>query len=171
MLKSPKDYNAGKYKIVASNGVGEPTVASVSVFIYPILPTIVLETEKSIYKPESEATITCKIKVYPTTSVKWFKKVHRDPESEIISDGRRVTVDTYQETQMELVSRLVIHSVQETDTAVYSCHVGGVSQSVAISVQYGPGDRCLDEPAFPHCKLVVRNKLCSNKYYARFCCR
>ena len=61
-LKNPKDYNAGKYKIVASNGVGEPTVASVSVFIYPILPTIVLETEKSIYKPESEATVTCKIK-------------------------------------------------------------------------------------------------------------
>ena len=44
-------------------------------------------------------------------------------------------------------------------------------QRLAISVQYGPGERCLDSPSFALCPLVVRNRMCGNKYYAGFCCR
>ena len=46
-----------------------------------------------------------------------------------------------------------------------------VLQRLAISVQYGPGERCLDSPSFALCPLVVRNRMCGNKYYAGFCCR
>ena len=108
--------------------------------------------------------------VYPTTNVKWLKKVHRDPEVEI-TRSERLSIDSYQETQTQLVSRLTIQTVTEEDTGVYTCRVGGTGRSVAISVQYGPGDQCRDQPAFTQCNLVVRNKFCSNKYYARFCCR
>ena len=44
-------------------------------------------------------------------------------------------------------------------------------QKVAISVQYGPDVMCRDKSSFAHCKLVVRNRFCGNKYYGRFCCR
>ena len=44
-------------------------------------------------------------------------------------------------------------------------------QKVAISVQYGPDVMCVDKSSFAHCKLVVRNRFCGNKYYGRFCCR
>ena len=50
-------------------------------------------------------------------------------------------------------------------------HDTRVLQRLAISVQYGPGERCLDSPSFALCPLLVRNRMCGNKYYAGFCCR
>ncbi len=30
---------------------------------------------------------------------------------------------------------------------------------------------CEDNPYFANCKLIVRAQYCTNKYYAKFCCR
>ena len=62
VVKHPTDLNAGKYTIMSSNGVGAPTHASVNVIIFPLLPTIIMTTEKNIYKPGETATILCKVK-------------------------------------------------------------------------------------------------------------
>ena len=72
--------------------------------------------------------------VYPTTNVKWMKKVHRDPEVEV-KRSERLSIDSYQESQTTLVSRLTIQQVEEADTGVYMCTVGGVGRSIALSVQ------------------------------------
>ena len=61
MIKNPTNFNAGKYTITASNGIGNPSSASTNIIIYPILPTITLTSEKSIVEPDSEAILTCKV--------------------------------------------------------------------------------------------------------------
>ena len=30
---------------------------------------------------------------------------------------------------------------------------------------------CTDNPFFANCKLIVKAQYCSNRYYAKFCCR
>ena len=40
-----------------------------------------------------------------------------------------------------------------------------VVENVQISEQ------CEDNPHFANCKLIVRAQYCTNKYYAKFCCR
>lgn len=30
---------------------------------------------------------------------------------------------------------------------------------------------CTDNPFFANCKLIVKARFCTNKYYARFCCK
>ena len=72
--------------------------------------------------------------VYPTTNVKWMKKVHRDPEVEV-ERSARLSIDSYQESQTTLVSRLTIQQVKEADTGVYMCTVGGTGRSIDLSVQ------------------------------------
>ena len=62
--------------------------------------------------------------VYPATNVKWFKKFHRQTTTEIFDSDPRLRVESYQKSQTELVSRLIIPDVEETDTGTYSCHVG-----------------------------------------------
>ena len=32
-------------------------------------------------------------------------------------------------------------------------------------------EQCEDNPHFANCKLIVRAQYCTNKYYAKFCCR
>ena len=56
--------------------------------------------------------------------MKWFKKFHREPATEILDSEPRLRIEAYQKSQTELVSRLVLSAVEETDTGVYSCHVG-----------------------------------------------
>ena len=44
--------------------------------------------------------------------------------TEILDSNPRLRVESYQKSQTELVSRLIIPDVEETDTGTYSCHVG-----------------------------------------------
>ena len=44
--------------------------------------------------------------------------------TEILDSNPRLQVESYQKSQTELVSRLIIPDVEETDTGTYSCHVG-----------------------------------------------
>ena len=62
VLKNPSDLLSGEYELMADNGIGKPTVARTVVTVYPIFPMITLSVEKSIFKPGTEAKISCKVK-------------------------------------------------------------------------------------------------------------
>jgi len=171
LITNVGDHNRGMYTVTANNGIGEAPSADIEVVIYPILPSIQLVSDKNIFKPKSDVTIECKIKGYPPPTVQWFKKLHRQRELPLESDGIGVAIDTFQETSISMVSRLVLRAVDEEDTATYRCQAGSATKSSAVSVQYGPGERCVDNPSFRQCRLVVRNRFCANKYYGKFCCR
>ena len=108
--------------------------------------------------------------MYPPTEVQWTKKVFRAPETDLVTGGR-ISVDGRRVSVTEIVSTLLISDVKDTDTGEYSCSVGEERESVAVSVQYGPGELCRDRPTFLQCSLVANYGLCSNKYYSQFCCR
>ena len=110
------------------------------------------------------------LSVYPPSEVKWTKKALRVPETDLVNGGR-ISIESRRVSVTELVSTLLIHKVEESDTAVYSCSVGGEKERLALGVQYGPGELCVDRPTFLQCDLVVQYGHCSNKYYAQFCCR
>lgn len=171
LISNVGDHNGGTYTFEANNGIGETPAVEIEVVIYPILPSISMVSEKNIFAPKTDVTLECKIKGYPPPTVQWFKKLHRQRELPLESDGIGVAIDTFQETTTDMVSRLLLRSVDEDDTATYRCQAGSATKSSAVSVQYGPGEMCVDNPSFRQCKLVVRNKFCANKYYGKFCCR
>ena len=102
--------------------------------------------------------------------MKWTKKTLRQPEVEIVSQGR-ISIDSHRVSLTEIVSTLVISDVEEADTAVYSCSVAEERERVEVRVEFEPGERCEDSSTFHQCGLVVEHGLCSNKYYGQFCCR
>ena len=108
--------------------------------------------------------------VYPPLEVKWTKKTLRQPEIELVSQGR-ISIDSHRVSLTEIVSNLVISAVQEADSAVYSCSVAEEMERVEVRVEFEPGERCEDSSTFHQCELVVEHGLCSNKYYGQFCCR
>ena len=102
--------------------------------------------------------------------MKWTKKTLRQPEIELVSQGR-ISIDSHRVSLTEIVSTLVISAVEEADTAVYSCSVAEERERVEVRVEFEPGERCEDSSTFHQCGLVVEHGLCSNKYYGQFCCR
>ena len=61
LISNIGDHNGGLYSVEASNGVGEGSVVDITVIIYPILPSIKLVVDKSVYKPGSDISIECQI--------------------------------------------------------------------------------------------------------------
>ena len=74
---------------------------------------------------------------------------------------------------------LNIFNAESGDSGSYSCEASnGYAQnsaSTVISVQDATDvpvqAECVDNPYFANCKLIVRAQYCTNKYYAKFCCR
>ena len=60
--------------------------------------------------------------------MQWYKKAHREKEVVVESDGIGVAIETYQDTATQLVTRLILRSVDQEDTAVYRCQAGEASQ-------------------------------------------
>ena len=108
--------------------------------------------------------------VYPPLEVRWRKKTLREPEVDLVSQGR-ISIDNHRVSLTEIVSTLVISAVEEADTAAYSCSVAEEREVVRLRVEYEPGERCEDSTTFHQCGLVLEHGLCSNKYYGQFCCR
>ena len=102
--------------------------------------------------------------------MKWTKKTLREPEIELVSQGR-VSIDSHRVSLTEIVSSLVISALEESDTAVYTCAVAEERERLRLMVEFEPGERCEDSPTFHQCELVVEHRLCNNKYYTQFCCR
>jgi len=171
------DYDAGVYTIIASNGVGEAQSASIRVIVYPILPVISLKVDKTIFVPGSDIELPCLVRGYPIPAVTWQKTSYRKPTTDLISDNVHTLIETYHESTLEIHSKLILRNVDDADTAVYTCRVETgssqqpVSQRVSVSVQYGPGEQCVDSITFRNCPYVVRNRLCHKKYFGRMCCR
>ena len=63
---------------------------------------------------------------YPLPNIQWFKKLRR--EFPLESDGIKVAIKTFQNTTTEMVSRLVLRSVDEEDTATYRCQAGSATK-------------------------------------------
>ena len=68
------DHNGGVYSVEASNGVGEGSMVDITVIIYPILPSIKLVVDKTVYKPGSDISIECNIQG------KYLQELHTDNE-------------------------------------------------------------------------------------------
>ncbi|ODM97201.1 Papilin [Orchesella cincta] len=71
---------------------------------------------------------------------------------------------------------LVIGESSSSDSGVYRCDAvndyGASHSSISVSVegmQLHPN--CTDNSFFANCKLIVKANYCTNKYYARFCCK
>ena len=46
------------------------------------------------------------------------------------------------------------------------------SDSIVVTVENVQiSEQCVDNPYFANCKLIVKAQYCTNKYYAKFCCR
>uniref|UniRef100_A0A669PM78 Papilin n=1 Tax=Phasianus colchicus TaxID=9054 RepID=A0A669PM78_PHACC len=72
---------------------------------------------------------------------------------------------------------LTISNVQLADEGSYTCSAYSSSNSVSASTEVKvlrsrpSSDReCVDQPHLANCGLIVQAQLCSNEYYASFCC-
>jgi len=177
LIKTVSDHSAGEYTVTANNGIGNPTSAKVKVIVYPVFPKLSFDVDKTIYAPGSTVELLCKVRGYPIPGVAWTKKLHRQQEQPLRADNSHVMIESYHESTLELASKLTIRDVTDKDTATYTCSVQTdfsppISKSVSMSIQYGPGERCVDRPSFAkYCPYAVKNRLCKKSYYGRFCCR
>ncbi|XP_061890734.1 papilin-like [Entelurus aequoreus] len=71
---------------------------------------------------------------------------------------------------------LVLSQVQVSDQGTYTCnaYTGSHSVSASADITLTKGvevaSECVDQPDLANCQLVVYSRLCSNQYYASFCC-
>ncbi|XP_052551449.1 papilin isoform X3 [Tympanuchus pallidicinctus] len=93
------------------------------------------------------------------------------------ADGRRV--------HLSQDGSLTISNVQLADEGSYTCSAYSSSNSVSASTEVkvlrsrpsttvnhvvDPSRECVDQPHLANCGLIVQAQLCSNEYYASFCC-
>ncbi|XP_045125730.1 papilin-like isoform X4 [Portunus trituberculatus] len=114
------------------------------------------------FQPQSTITIPCEVRGVPEPTVTWFKG-----DNQIESSGRFA---------IEEDNTLVISNAEVGDSGQYKCHVQndyGTANSITVISIKGiyVHPTCTDNPYFANCKLIVRAKYCTNRYYARFCCR
>jgi len=176
LIDTVSDYSAGIYTVTAYNKIGDPVVDSLRVIVYPIIPTMSLSVDKTIYKPGSDIVLLCAVKGYPIPGIVWKKKTYNQPE-EILTTNNKLNIETFNNSTLEVISRLILRDVSDKDTATYSCNVETdftkpIIKSRSVSVQYGPGERCVDSVTFAkYCPVVVQNHKCGSSYYGRHCCR
>ena len=77
---------------------------------------------------------------------------------------------------MQANNTLAILSGRPADSATYTCEAeNGYNRdtaSVSITVEnISVNHDCTDNPYFANCKLIVKAEYCTNKYYAKFCCK
>lgn len=178
-FKDVSDLDAGSFTVIAENGIGKPDSKTVEVVVYPMRPSAKIKLEKSIFKPESDFSIPCDVKGYPPPDIKWFRISSRtSSKTEIKPQYPHLDIETYQTGTSTTKSILNIRNASEIDTGKYLCQahsshfpVSPASDSQGILIQFAPGERCFDSPAYSHCHQVVKYKFCGNKYYGQYCCR
>lgn len=111
-----------------------------------------------------ELSVTCDVNGYPEPDVYWTKnKVRLVNTEKIWITGTSV-------------SRLTIPHVSTADSGVYACNAanayGAHYSTVQVAVQ-APSipAKCVDNPYFANCTLIVLNRFCNHMYYSRFCCK
>ncbi|XP_042237860.1 papilin-like isoform X4 [Homarus americanus] len=130
-------------------------------YIVPLRAIIRLNATE--FTPYSTIRVPCEVKGYPHPVTTWFKgeyPIEEGSEKYVIEDDRT----------------LVINDARADDSGMYKCQVQnefGIADSTTFITIKGiyVHPTCTDNPFFANCKLIVRAKYCTNKYYARFCCR
>ena len=68
-----------------------------------------------------------------------------------------------------LTNEIILKDLKEIHKKIY--HLSD-RDSIRIQVENVQiSEQCEDNPHFANCKLIVRAQYCTNKYYAKFCCR
>ncbi|KAK8752574.1 hypothetical protein OTU49_006287 [Cherax quadricarinatus] len=153
--------DAGHYTCEASNGVGRPATKTAHLkIIVPLRAIIRLNTTE--FTPSSTIRIPCEVKGYPHPVTTWFKGEY--------------PVEASEKYEIEEDRTLAIKDAQTGDSGRYKCQVQnefGIADSTTVITVKGVyvHPSCTDNPFFANCKLIVRAQYCTNKYYARFCCR
>jgi len=119
-------------------------------------------TERTSYSVGSEIAINCDVQGYPEPRVTWYKD-----ESRIIADNRIQLTSNY---------TVIIGNAETSDSGSYRCEAANLlGQSVSIISVSVDGvylhPNCTDNPFFANCRLIIKARYCTNKYYARFCCK
>ncbi|XP_045125738.1 papilin-like isoform X12 [Portunus trituberculatus] len=153
--------DTGKYTCEANNGVGAPDRRTAQLTVTEPVRAIV-RLNNTEFQPQSTITIPCEVRGVPEPTVTWFKG-----DNQIESSGRFA---------IEEDNTLVISNAEVGDSGQYKCHVQndyGTANSITVISIKGiyVHPTCTDNPYFANCKLIVRAKYCTNRYYARFCCR
>ncbi|XP_046445127.1 papilin-like isoform X2 [Daphnia pulex] len=118
--------------------------------------------ERSNYPVDSDIQIHCDVQGYPQPTVTWYK----DNNPILPTDRVSVTGN----------NTLIITGAEGSDSGSYRCeavNLLGDSTSIISVVVEGVylHPNCTDNPFFANCKLIVKARFCTNKYYARFCCK
>ncbi|XP_069951755.1 papilin isoform X1 [Cherax quadricarinatus] len=129
-------------------------------YIVPLRAIIRLNTTE--FTPSSTIRIPCEVKGYPHPVTTWFKGEY--------------PVEASEKYEIEEDRTLAIKDAQTGDSGRYKCQVQnefGIADSTTVITVKGVyvHPSCTDNPFFANCKLIVRAQYCTNKYYARFCCR
>ncbi|XP_037773697.1 papilin-like [Penaeus monodon] len=129
-------------------------------YIEPLRATIRLNSTE--FAPHSTIWIPCNVTGFPKPRLSWFKDGNQ------VVTGSRFTI--------EADHTLVILGAEEEDSGVYRCAAendfGKADSSTPIAIRgIYVHPACTDNPFFANCKLIVQAKYCTNKYYARFCCK
>ncbi|XP_065332270.1 papilin isoform X3 [Cloeon dipterum] len=123
-----------------------------------------ISSPQTTYSTGSSLSIICEVDGYPIPRVYWFKDNTRlEPSDRVIfSEGNRLTIE----------------QVQSIDGGTYKCEAANDAgrDSATISIQIRDDSlqihpNCTDSPFYAQCKLIVKGKYCTHRYYARFCCR
>ncbi|XP_035703436.1 papilin isoform X2 [Folsomia candida] len=129
-------------------------------YLVPLRTSI--KMDKLLYPVGNDIVIPCEVEGYPQPSVHWF---HED-----------VPVESDDRVRIFNQNELRIFNSTTQDAGSYRCDAvneyGSSSSSVTISVEgVYLHPNCTDNPFFANCKLIVKANYCTNKYYARFCCK
>ncbi|XP_063603126.1 papilin-like [Penaeus indicus] len=129
-------------------------------YIEPLRATIRINSTE--FTPQGTVRIPCEVSGFPRPRLSWFK------------DG--VEVETRGRFAIEDDHTLVISAAEETDSGFYRCVAenafGKADSSTPVTIRgIYVHPACTDNPFFANCKLIVQARYCTNKYYARFCCK
>ncbi|KAG8234586.1 hypothetical protein J437_LFUL013848 [Ladona fulva] len=117
---------------------------------------------RATFNISSEISIPCEVEGYPIPSVVWYKENHQ------LEAGERVDLkDPHQ---------LIIKRANTSDSGTYRCEArnpyGNSSSSIEILVEgIYVHPNCVDNSFFANCAMILKARYCTNKYYAKFCCR
>ncbi len=173
------DMDAGVYIVRADNGIGEnPAEAKVELIVYPLPSSVSIDLEQTIFGPGEDIVLPCNIRGYPPPKIQWYKVTYwrgRRNETRIPQDDGKRYIETVPLGSVTFRSNLNIRNASSEDSGSYKCEAKSqftstVADLEGISIQYGPGQLCIDRPSYKHCDKVVEHKFCGNIYYGQYCC-
>ncbi|XP_014669308.1 PREDICTED: papilin-like isoform X4 [Priapulus caudatus] len=152
----------GVYGCMARNGLGPTERKIISLTLNEPVKAVIL-THTSAYDTGDVVSLQCVGSGYPQPRIDWtFNGLP------LYTTGRREVYGN---------GTLVLHDVSKADDGRYSCKVSNQQSSSSTSTYVNvrtvtkKPDTCRDNPILANCKLIVKARLCGNRYYSKFCCK